>query len=251
MQKTDYSQIAATYNHRYKTDYLVGVENELKKIVLSNNYRLILEAGCGTGRWISLLENNNKKIFGLDFSLEMMKIPKADKPYLNLVNADAVNIPFKDNIFDLIFCVNAIHHFPDKEKFIGESMRTLTSNGTVATFGVDPSIDKNWYVYNYFDSIYENDLKRFPSLELLKNKLIKENFTDVQIKAVEEVNNARIGNDVLSDPFLQKQSCSQLANLSDEEYQKGINKIKNQLEKNPKTVFETNLIFYLVSAKKK
>ncbi|MBK7629172.1 MAG: hypothetical protein IPJ23_00200 [Ignavibacteriales bacterium] len=43
MQKTDYSQIAATYNHRYKTDYLVGVENELKKIVLSNNYRLILQ----------------------------------------------------------------------------------------------------------------------------------------------------------------------------------------------------------------
>ncbi len=34
---------------------------------------------------------------------------------LNIVNANAVEIPFKDNFFDLIFCVNAIHHFPDKK----------------------------------------------------------------------------------------------------------------------------------------
>jgi len=250
MQRTDYAKIAGTYNNRYNVNYLINVGKEIKSIITLNNYKVILEAGSGTGRWISSLEDESKKIFGLDYSLDMMKIPKVDKPYLNLVNADAVHIPFKDDFFDLIFCVNAIHHFPDKEKFINECKRTLTSNGMLAIFGVDPHIDKDWYVYDYFDSVYENDLNRFLSLESLKRLLEVEKFGGIDTKVVEDVYNERIGNDVFNDPFLGKHHCSQLANLPDKEYHKGIDKIKNQIKKNPKTVFKTSVIFYLVIAKK-
>lgn len=250
MQKTDYSKIAPTYNNRYDVNYLVNIEKQIKSLITINNYKTILEIGCGTGRWISSLDARNKKIFGLDYSFDMMKIPKSDKTHLNLVNADAVHIPFKDNYFDLIFCVNAIHHFPDKEKFIIECKRTLISNGMLSVFGVDPHIDKDWYVYDYFDSVYQNDLKRFPSLELLEKMLDAEKFEDVKVTVVEKVYNERIGDDVFNDPFLKKHHSSQLANLSDEEYQEGINKIKKQINKDPETVFKTSIIFYLVSAKK-
>jgi ubiquinone/menaquinone biosynthesis C-methylase UbiE len=250
MQKTDYSKIADTYNKRYNENYLVNIEKEIKEIISTNNYKSILEAGCGTGRWIGSLEGDDKNIFGLDYSFDMMKIPKRNKLSFNFVNADAVQFPFKDIFFDLIFCVNAIHHFPDKGKFIAECKRTLTSKGTIAVFGVDPHIDKDWYVYDYFDSVYENDLKRFPSLESLKKTLAAERFTGIEIKIVEEVNHKKTGREVLDDPFLNKNHSSQLVNLSDEEYQKGINKIKKQIEKNPETTFTTSVIFYLVSAKK-
>jgi len=250
MLKTDYGKLAETYNKRYAANYLVNIEKELKNLISTNSYKNILEAGCGTGRWISSLEDESEKIFGLDYSFDMMKIPKAEKSYLKLINADAIHIPFKDNTFDLIFCVNAIHHFPDKEKFVAECKRTLTNKGMLAVFGVDPHIDKDWYVYDYFDSVYEGDLDRFPSLELLKRFLEAEKLVEIEIKVVEEVYNERIGNDVLRDPFLEKHNCSQLANLSDEEYQRGIEKIKNQTKKNPETVFKTSVIFYIVSAKK-
>jgi SAM-dependent methyltransferase len=250
MQKTDYSKIADTYNKRYSENYLVNIEKEINEIISTNNYKSILEAGCGTGRWISSLEGDDKNIFGLDYSFDMMKIPKRNKLSFNLINADAVQFPFKYNFFDLIFCVNAIHHFPDKGKYIAECKRTLTSKGTIAVFGVDPNIDKDWYVYDYFDSVYENDLKRFPSLESLKEILAAERFTGIEIKIIEEVHHKKTGREVLDDPFLNKNHSSQLANLSDEEYQKGIDKIKNQIEKNPETVFTTSVIFYLVSAKK-
>jgi len=251
MQKTDYAKIAATYNNRYVDNYLPDIETSLKSLIESNGYETILEVGCGTGRWISSLEEVSKKVFGLDYSFDMMKIPKSDKSNLNLVNADAVHIPFKDNFFDLIFCVNAIHHFPDKEKFIAECKRTLTSNGMIAVFGVDPHIDKDWYVYDYFDSVYENDLKRFPSTDQLKNILHDLKFDMIENKVVEKVFNQKTGKEVLNDPFLQKNHSSQLANLSDEEYQKGLDKIKKQIEKDPETVFTTSVIFYLTSAKKK
>ena len=250
MIKTDYKKIAPTYNARYTPNYLVNIENELLKIISSNNYKNILEAGCGTGRWIKSLHKSRQNIFGLDFSLDMLRIPKADDHELDLVTADAVKIPFKDNLFDLIFCVNAIHHFPDKEKFIRECNRTLLNKGMLAVFGVDPHIDKDWYVYDYFDSVYKNDLKRFLSLESLK-RLLEEDFRNIKIKIVEEIHNDRIGAEVFDDPFLLKHNCSQLANLSDEEYDKGIARIKNQIENNPRTVFKTSVIFYLVSANKK
>jgi ubiquinone/menaquinone biosynthesis C-methylase UbiE len=250
MQKTDYKKIAPTYNDRYKINYLIKIEREIKNIIELNNYKKILEAGCGTGRWINSIGGSNKTVFGLDYSFDMMKIPKADKPSVNLVNADAINVPFKDNYFDLIFCVNAIHHFTDKEKFILESKRTLSGNGMFAVFGVDPSRDKDWYVYNFFDSVYENDLKRFPTLDFLMKNLKAQQYFNVEVKIVEEVNNTRIGEDVFNDPFLNKHHSSQLANLSDKEYQKGIEKIKHQIKKNPQTVFKTSVIFYLISAKK-
>ena len=251
MIRTDYNKIAATYDTRYTDNYLVKIENEIQNIISFNSYKYILEAGCGTGRWIISLKNKDTKIFGLDYSFEMLKISRKNGQSSNLINADAVHIPFKNNFFDLIFCVNAIHHFADKEKFISECKRTLASNGMLAVFGVDPHIDKDWYIYNYFDNVYENDLKRFSSTKFLKDLLIAENFVDVEVKIAEEIHHKRIGKDVLNDPFLGKHHCSQLAILSDEEYKKGISKIKNKIGQEPKMIFTTSVIFYLLSAKKK
>ena len=61
MQRTDYSQIAPTYNNRYSVNYLVKLEKELCKLIELNNYKNILEVGCGTGRWISSIEKKRKK----------------------------------------------------------------------------------------------------------------------------------------------------------------------------------------------
>jgi len=250
MQKTDYEKIASTYNKRYESNYLPNIEIELKRIIAENNFSNILEAGCGTGRWIQSLNADNLKVFGLDFSFEMLKIQQKNYFNFNIINADADFIPFKDNFFDLIFCVNAIHHFTDKILFIKEVKRTLASNGMLSVFGVDPHIDKDWYVYKYFDGVYENDLKRFLSNEQLKNILLQNGFTNIKIKNVEKVLGKRIGVDVFNDPFLEKHGNSQLANLTDEEYKTGISKIQKQIEQNPKTEFLTSIIFYVISATK-
>ncbi|MGQ9644740.1 MAG: hypothetical protein ACUVT3_12855 [Ignavibacterium sp.] len=48
--KTNYNEIASTYDERNKINYLKAVEQSLLTIAYENNVHKILEAGCGTGR---------------------------------------------------------------------------------------------------------------------------------------------------------------------------------------------------------
>lgn len=248
--KTNYNKIASSYNERYSVNYLTEVEKSLLNTASDNNIKTILEAGCGTGRWLNSLNKLNKKLFGLDFSIQMLRIAKSETSETELVNADACYLPFNDNSFDMIFCINAIHHFPDKQKFFSEVNRCITPNGILCIYGVDPHIDKNWYVYDYFDGVYEKDLLRFPSLTDIRELCEVFNFQVEEQIIVERIFNSRKGEEVFSDPFIRKNMNSQLANLSDEEYNHGIEKIKEQIIKQPDTTFVTEINFYITKARK-
>ncbi|MDY0081651.1 MAG: methyltransferase domain-containing protein [Ignavibacteriaceae bacterium] len=249
MHKTDYSKIAGTYDNRYKENYLSSIDKLLKQVIFDNGYKIILEAGCGTGKWIKSFDDLGLKVFGLDYSLDMLKMFDRGDSKAQMINTDACSIPVKDNSIDLIFCVNAIHHFPDKKKFISECKRTLKQNGMITAFGVDPYCDKEWYVYDYFENVYQNDLKRFLSVDSMKTLLDSEGFKEINIGIAEKVFNERIGDEVFEDPFLGKNHSSQLADISDQKYEQGIEKIKTQIKNNPNTIFKTSVVFYLISAK--
>lgn len=246
--QTDYNSIACNYDERYSVNYLKKIESSLINIASNDNIQSILEAGCGTGRWLKSLSGFNKDLFGIDYSMNMLKLANKSYEKVNLVNADATNFPFREKSFDMIFCINAIHHFPDKEKFFNNAQNALRKTGILCIYGVDPFIDSNWYVYDYFDNVYEKDLIRFPSLETLRNLCNKFNFIIEQQIVVETIFIERFGNEVFSDPFLKKHMNSQLANLSEDEYQRGINKIKEQINSNPETKFVTDIKFYLTKA---
>ncbi|AFH47744.1 SAM-dependent methyltransferase [Ignavibacterium album JCM 16511] len=248
--KTDYNKIASAYDERYKSNYLPKVEESLLSIASEKSIRLILEAGCGTGRWLKALTSLNKKLFGLDYSIGMLKVADTEQYDLMLINADACKLPFAKNSFDMIFCINAIHHFPNKELFFSEATATLSQNGIICIYGVDPQIDKDWYVYDYFNEVYEKDLERFPSLKETKKLCELFGLRIEEQMIVEKVYSERIGDEVFSDPFLKKHMNSQLANLSDEEYQKGMERIKYNISVEPETKFITDIKFYLTKARK-
>lgn len=248
--KTNYNKLASSYNERYSVNYLTEVEKSLLNTASDKNIKTILEAGCGTGRWLNSLSKLNKKLFGLDFSIQMLRIAKSEISETELVNADACYLPFNNNSFDMIFCINAIHHFPDKKKFLSEVNRCITTKGILCIYGVDPHIDKNWYVYDYFDGVYEKDLLRFPSLTDIRELCEVFNFQVEEQIIVERIFNSRKGDEVFSDPFLRKNMNSQLANLSDEEYYHGIEKIKEQIIKQPDITFVTEINFYINKARK-
>ena len=97
---------------------------------------LVLDVATGTGRLpYSLLEDPlfNGSVIGLDPARKMLNfaVEKLEPfPYrAALVQQTAVPLPFADNTFDAVTCLEALEFFPSDKKAIVEMVRVLKPNG--------------------------------------------------------------------------------------------------------------------------
>jgi ubiquinone/menaquinone biosynthesis C-methylase UbiE len=187
----------------------------------------ILEVGCGTGHWLASLRPVSGQLYGLDLSAGMLAQAGQRQTPLALIRGRAGQLPFPDRCFDLIYCVNAIHHFQQQRAFVFEARRLLRSGGMLAVVGMDPRAHRDrWYIYDYFEGTYETDLARFPSWGTVLDWMAAADFERVEWRWVERIVDQKQGRAVFDHPFLKKDSCSQLALLTDEAYAVGLDRIE-------------------------
>jgi len=249
--RVNYDSIAPNYHVRYASgNALPGIANLLHNIAHDLNAQKILEVGCGSGRWLDELQTITPHIFGLDFSLGMLSQAHQRNRTLELTRGTAKQLPFESSRFDLVFCVNALHHFDQPQNFTAESYRTLRRGGALIIINIDPHTLKDWYLYDYFDGTRNTDLKRFPKIEGMKEWMRETGFKKIETRIADHVSSHKIGREVLSDHFLQKHGTSQLALLSDKAYVEGISKIEAAIaaaeSRNEKIVFAAEFSFLAV-----
>ncbi len=225
--RVNYDSIAPNYHARYASgSALTGIADLLHTLVRDLNAQKILEVGCGSGRWLDELQTITPHSVGLDFSFGMLSQAHQRNRTLKLTRGTAKQLPFESSLFDLVFCINALHHFDQPQNFIAESYRALRYGGALITINIDPHTIETWYVYDYFDGTREIDLKRFPKIGVMKEWMRETGFKKIETRIADHVSSHKIGRDVLSDHFLQKHGTSQLALLSDKSYAEGIGKIE-------------------------
>jgi tocopherol O-methyltransferase len=96
----------------------------------------ILDVGCGIGgSSLYLADKFNAAVTGITLSpvqasraTERAKIAGLETR-TNFQVADALNLPFADNSFDLVWSLESCEHFPNKLKFLQESYRVLKPGG--------------------------------------------------------------------------------------------------------------------------
>jgi ubiquinone/menaquinone biosynthesis C-methylase UbiE len=229
-KRVDYDQIAPDYDRRFKSDSSSGVGDALLNHARILNAVSILEVGCGTCHWLAQMDQANACLCGLDPSKGMLSEAKKRKARMELIQGYAQHLPFESNLFDFVFCVNALHHFGDPRAFISESARVLRPGGALAIVGMDPHGQKDsWYVYKFFTGVYEYDLLRLCTWEIIMNWMIAQGFKRIGLQQVERITELKQGREILDAPFLRKNSCSQLALLTDEEYETGLQRIEEAL----------------------
>lgn len=247
MMKKDtlnYDNIAQQYNQRYPKSQHWERGQALLHLAKRINAKNILEVGSGTGYWTNLLYQFNRNIFGLDFSLGMLRQAQTQISPLYLMQGNATQLPLQSATFDLVYCVDAIHHFGNHSAFIKQAYRLLKPNGVLAIIGHDPHAEgaHNWYIYDYFDTVYDTDLRRYPSGESVLRMMKAEGFDGVSSQTVEHIQNIHVGAAVLNDPFLKHNATSQLALLSNEVYQAGLINIKQAIaQAKEKIVFRSDI----------
>ncbi|MEO2069398.1 MAG: ubiquinone/menaquinone biosynthesis methyltransferase [Desulfurobacteriaceae bacterium] len=118
----------------------------LKDLDLSD--KTVLDLACGTGEISHLFENKTKMTIGLDYSLPMLKVAKSKNKKTIFVQGDALNLPFKDDSFDLVIVSLGLRHFDDLERSLKEIKRVLKSKGKVRILEV--SIPQNPFLQKFF-----------------------------------------------------------------------------------------------------
>ena len=97
----------------------------------------ILEIGFGNGKFFNKLFSRaaNVKISGIDYSETMLKeaceknLASIKNGKLLLQQGNSDHLPFADNSFDKVFCINVIYFWDDPEKHLEEINRVLQPGG--------------------------------------------------------------------------------------------------------------------------
>lgn len=134
---------ASTFADRYQS-VLVPVifepwANELIRRARPQRGEHILDLACGTGvvtRQLAKTGFDPGSLTGADYSAGMLEVARrlASKAAIDVewVEADASDLPFDDDSFDLAFCQQALQFFPDRPAALRELRRVLKPGGRVA-----------------------------------------------------------------------------------------------------------------------
>lgn len=123
------------YWHQEGHQSLVCHKEMLENInqVINVRGKNILEVGAGMGGDGIFLAKLGANVSALDFSskalAEINNNAKKENVIINTIKADAQNIPFPDEYFDLVFHQGFLEHFKDSIKIIKEQKRVLKKGG--------------------------------------------------------------------------------------------------------------------------
>ena len=121
-----YETIAA---HRYKAEPCIRELAEFDRW----KGRSILEVGCGIGTDLRQFASAGASVVGIDLTWQGVSMAKTAFALFGLsgsfVVADAENLPFPAETFDLVYSNGVIHHTPDTSAAVHEIHRTVKLGG--------------------------------------------------------------------------------------------------------------------------
>jgi ubiquinone/menaquinone biosynthesis C-methylase UbiE len=177
--KEFFNKIAGYYDKSIFKNLLFNPVKKAVEFVKVKKNSKILDAGCGTGNLLKILEDKNKnlRLYGVDISKEMLKIAgkKLKKGIIKLQSAENMN--FKKNYFDYVFSIDSFHHYYDNKLVMRNFYRVLKRKGCLIvvdfSFGV--------FLNKIFNKIEPGNNEMHTALEF--KELFKEyKFKDVRQK---------------------------------------------------------------------
>ena len=103
--------------------------------------KLILDAGCGMGRYLRVASRYGGELVGLDFSRSVERASGlfARTPNVHLVQGDLFMPPFRRETFDYIYSIGVIHHTPDPPAAFRSVASLCRPGGSMSVYVYPPS----------------------------------------------------------------------------------------------------------------
>ena len=124
---------------------------------------LVLEAGCGAGRFTRILAESGCNLISFDYSTAVDVSQSMNCNFKNVAffQADILDMPFGDNTFDRVFCYGVLQHTPDPFRALSELVKKLKPGGYISTdiyprdFKIRPS--KSKYLWRWLTTRMSQD----------------------------------------------------------------------------------------------
>ncbi len=133
-----YDVTAEMYDRRYAEEQAAKVEAALRHVDLGEKGP-VLDAGCGTGLFLSQAAGKAGFIVGLDVSKRSLLVAKKRaRAFSNvyLVLGDVDNMPFRGRTFSHVFAFTLVQNVPDPAETLREFGRVAKSNGVFVVTGL-------------------------------------------------------------------------------------------------------------------
>ena len=144
-----------------------------------NRSMKILEVGSNVGVQLVFLQKMGfENLYGIEINREVVELSKSKTKNINIIYGSALDIPFKDNYFDLVFTSGVLIHISPLN--IKEAMSEIYRCSKKYIWGIEYYSDKyteieyrgnkNMLWKTNFSKLY---LDSFKDLKLVKEKKIK------------------------------------------------------------------------------
>lgn len=123
--------------------------------------KIVLDLGCGTGKFMQKFYDKATKYYGLDLSDQQLNIAKrkVDSNSVEFICCSAENIPLPDNSVDIIIAtwvLGTILELDRRNKVLAEMRRVLKDNGSI------------YLVENDTGGEFEKIRNRYPNIQRTK-----------------------------------------------------------------------------------
>jgi SAM-dependent methyltransferase len=147
LEKTSYAEYYASFgtNRLYDMQFRTVFSN-LNLDSISNQKINALDIGCSGGRYTSALLKMGTDTVGLDTAINAL-LYASNKINATFICGSATDLPFKKGSFDLVLCVNLLHHFTDDiNEHIFREINNVIKSGGICIFDVKNALNPVLYL---------------------------------------------------------------------------------------------------------
>ncbi|AGN26417.1 demethylmenaquinone methyltransferase [Candidatus Methanomassiliicoccus intestinalis] len=142
---------------------------------ISQRGKCILDVCCGTGDLTVMLskKDSSNEVIGLDFSQNMLSVAKErmsknEIKDVELIQGNAMDLPFEDNRFDCAVISFGLRNVADYSKVISEMTRVIKKGGWV--YCLEASYPDSKYIKPFFRLYFRYIMPRLAGLITGKQK---------------------------------------------------------------------------------
>lgn len=210
--------------------------------------RLVVDLGCGTGRFtVSLWETFGAPVVGVEPAANMRSTAEA-KPHptaVRFVQGSANDIPLECGSADLVFMSQVFHHLVERAAALREIRRVLAPQGRLCLRQTTRENLDSYFYQRFFPEARTVDERRLPSRDALVNLVCSCGYRVAVVETM-RYELAATGTDYVAK--IATRAYSDLECISDDSFHSGLNALRSYSDAFPNfsRLAENDLLIFVV-----